>query len=95
MSMLGWLDRAGVLHPADYMKHYDVAIEAFKKPDWQLEAEGIVKIYIDHIAARHNMNNQRGTDNVYYIQSPNRLSKEQVNWLLDNNFMVYEDDMPL
>jgi hypothetical protein len=77
------------------MKHYEVAQFKFKKDEWELEEEGIVKIYRDRITAKHNIYNIPGTDIVYYIQKPNRLSGAQVNWLVDNDFNVDEDDIPL
>lgn len=94
-SLLGWLDRAGNHYPASFMEHYNVAIETFGKPDWQLEVEGIVKIYIDRGSARHGINSRRGTDEVYYVQSPNRLSKAQFDWLVAHDFNIEERDMPL
>ena len=93
-SLLGWLDRAGQHYPAAFMDHFKVAVEDLNKNDWQLEEEGFVKIYINNWD-KYKIRNRRGTDEVYYIQTPNRLSKEQVDWLVENNFKVAEEDMPL
>ena len=54
---------------------------------------GVVRIYRDRIAAKYNVCNIPGTDIVYYIQKPNRLSSAQVNWLIDNGFNIDEDDI--
>lgn len=89
----GWLDRAGKHYPAGFMEHYQVGYDVFKKSEWQLEEMGIVKIYHDRIAAKYNVCNLPGTDIVYYIQKPNRLSSLQVNWLIDNGFNIEEDDI--
>ena len=94
ISLLGWLDRAGRHYPAAFMDHFKVAAEVCNKNDWQLEEEGFVKIYINNWD-KYKIRNRRGTDEVYYIQTPNRLSKEQVDWLVENNFKVAEEDMPL
>lgn len=91
----GWLDRMGNHYPAGFMEHYQVGYNIFEKSEWQLEEIGIVKIYHDKIAAKYNVCNVPGTDIVYYIQKPNRLSSAQVNWLVDNGFNVDEDDIPL
>ena len=95
MILTGWLDRAGNHYPAGFMEHYQVGYDIFRKSEWELEEAGIVKIYHDRITAKYNVCNVPGTDIVYYIKKPNRLSSAQVNWLVDNGFNIDEDDIPL
>ena len=92
-TLTGWLDRAGNHYHAGYMEHYEVGQFKFKKSEWELEEAGIVKIYRDRIAAKYNVCNIPGTDIVYYIQKPNRLSNAQANWLIDNGFNIDEGDI--
>ena len=91
MILTGWLDRMGIHYPADFMDHYKVAIEKFDKNDWELEEMGIVKIF----NGKDYYRCIPGTDIIYYIQSPFRLSNAQMNWLNEHNFKIDEGDMPL
>ena len=91
--MLGWLDRDGTFYSCHSYEHYEAAQRVFGLSDWQLEERGIVKVYLHHTPSQ--LYKRRGTDEEYYIQSPNRLTNAQYNWLIENDFNVDEDDTPL
>ena len=94
-DLTGWIDLDGTHYHCDYMGHGTAADDLWNISEWTAESSGRVKIYYDQIIGKYGKERTCRDDPtiVYYVK--NRLTQKQFDKLIELNFIIDEDDMPL